>query len=112
MKLLLLRLKSQFKRPLPKGMTEFNQWVADIVALSGLPDNASTRRVAATFILHTPSNVSKLSLKFVVSMLQKAAANQVAAQVVKDYEETKGLHATGSPEAQSPMVQEAGKSGV
>lgn len=84
--MLLLRLKSYFKRPLPKGMKEFEQWVSDIVALSGLPDNASTRRVAATFILHTPSNVARLSLRFVSNMLVKAAANQVAAQVVKDYE--------------------------
>lgn len=99
---LLLKLKSYIPRKLPQGMAEFDQWVADIVALSGLPDNGSTRRVAAMFILHTPTHVSRLKLNFVVSMLQKAAANQVAAQVVKDYEETAKLSA-----ATSEVVQEA-----
>lgn len=71
---------------MPTGMTAFNAWVNDIVALSGLPDNDSTRRVAAELILKVRPSVGYMPLRHVVNNLIKAASNQVAIQVIKDTE--------------------------
>ena len=69
---------------LPTGLTAFNGWVAAVVEHSGLPDNASTRRVAAMFILNQHPTVGWVSVNAVANQLVKAAANQVAVQVIKD----------------------------
>lgn len=65
-------------------MGEFNAWISDIVLLSGLPDNASTRHLAATFILHTNPSTNYLSVWHISRQLCKAAAYQVAREVAKD----------------------------
>lgn len=73
-------------------MTSFNKWVADIVRLSGLPNNESVRKVAADFILRLPPALAYLPIRKVANQLIKAAANQVALEVVRppsDKAETK-----------------------
>jgi hypothetical protein len=70
-------------RKLPTGMTSFNSWVASIVELSGLPSNDTTRKLAATFILRVPTTIAFLSHRTISNQLIKAAANQVAAEVLK-----------------------------
>lgn len=77
-------LKSFLPRRLPIGMTSFNAWVTDIILLTGLPNNESTRKVAAMFIFQVPPSQVYLPLRTVAKQLLKAAANQVAAQVVED----------------------------
>lgn len=84
MRMLLLKLKSYLPRRLPTGKASFDAWIGDIVALSGLPNNASTQRVAAMFILQLPPALAYLSLRKVVNQLVKAASNQVAQAVLKD----------------------------
>lgn len=72
---------------MPKGMTEFETYAAEIIANSGLPDNDSVRFSLATAIMHTPAPSIKDYLSvaaYLSATLQKAAANQVAAQVVQD----------------------------
>lgn len=76
-------IKSYIPRPLPTGMAAFNEWVADVVELSGLPNNDSTRRLAAVFIMQTPPNVARISLRKLADLLIKAAAYQVANEVLK-----------------------------
>lgn len=98
-------LNSFFPRKLPIGMTAFNVWVADVVALSGLPNNESTRRVAAMFILQLPPALAYLSIRKVSNQLIKAAANQVAAEVLRPPDVIQGIKAV--PDAPSEVVQEA-----
>jgi hypothetical protein len=69
---------------LPRGMAEFNTLVGEIVDISGLPYNTSTKNLTAQFILHLPTNVFYVSPRFISKQLVKAAAMQVSAQVVKD----------------------------
>jgi hypothetical protein len=100
LKRLLKRLASYLPRPLPTGMTAFNQWVEEIIWLSGLPNNASTRKAAASFILQLRPNVGWISLHMTVRLLVKAAANQVALEVLR----------SSDPKAEtvaSPLVPEA-----
>ena len=79
-----LKLTSFIPRRLPIGLTSFNRWVEDVVILSGLPNNASTRRVAAMFILSLPPTWGYASLRRISNQLIKAAANQVASEVLKE----------------------------
>lgn len=98
---MLLLIKSFLPRKLPTGLTAFNAWIADIVAISGLPDNTSTRQTAAMFILHLPPALGYLSIRKISNQLIKAAANQVATEVLRISNEPKSV-----PEATSPVVQE------
>lgn len=84
---ILFVLRSFLPRKLPTGMTQFNLWLADIIRLTGLPDNASTRRTAAGFIFMLPPGLGYLSIRKISNALIKAAANQVAQQVSKDTQE-------------------------
>ncbi len=87
MKKLLLRLTSFFPRKLPTGMTSFNAWVSDIIVLSGLPDNDTVRNAAAGFIFQLPPTMARFPVRKIANMLIKAAANQVAQQVLLDAKE-------------------------
>jgi len=82
MKNLLKILRSFFPRKLPIGMSSFNSWVDDIVLVSGLPNNESVRKLAANFILSIHSDVAYMSIRRVSNLLVKAAANQVAIEVL------------------------------
>lgn len=87
MKYLSKWLLSFIPRKLPIGKTSFYTWIDDVVYVSGLPNNTSTRRVASMFILQLPPALAYLSIRKVSNQLIKAAANQVAAEVLKDVEE-------------------------
>lgn len=79
-------LFSFIPRSLPTGMSEFDSWVYDIVRVSGLPDNDSTRRVAAQFLMFVGRTKAHLSIRAIAIELRKAAALQIANQVIKDTE--------------------------
>lgn len=79
-------LSAQLDR-VPVGMAEFEVWAADIIALSGLPDNDSMRWTLATMILAAKSDAAYVSKEDWVALLIKAAANQVASQVMQDLKE-------------------------
>jgi hypothetical protein len=70
-------------------MSSFNSWVDEVVYISGLPNNESTKRVAAGFIFRLPASVYFLSTRHVAKQLVKAAAYQVAQEVLKTANETK-----------------------
>jgi hypothetical protein len=91
-------------------MTEFNQWLADIVELSGLPDNLTTRRASALFIFSIPPTQAAMSKRKIVIQLLKAASNQVAAEVVKDVDEN--IKAAKLSAAPNPLVSNTGATGI
>jgi len=88
LKRMLRLLKSFFPRKLPIGMTSFNKWIDDIIFVSGLPDNKSTRQLAANFILHAPPTVTYMSIRKISGLLARAASYQVAAEIVKKEQPT------------------------
>lgn len=72
---------------LPKGMTEFESYAAEIIKESGLPDNDSTRWALGIAVMHTPApNLKDFTsvADYLTATLQKGAFNQIAAQVVND----------------------------
>lgn len=77
-------IKCYVPRTLPIGMASFNSWLTDIVKCSGLPDNSSTRRVAASFIFQLPTRVKRISIREISNQLVKAASYQVAHQILQD----------------------------
>ena len=76
-------LESFLPRRLPTGMTAFNGLVSDIVKLSGVPENASTRKFVAGVILRTDPNHWFIYIRPLAAQLVKAASNQVADSVLK-----------------------------
>lgn len=89
LKKLLKHLKSFLPRKLPIGMSSFQAWLDDVLYLSGLPDNESTRKVAATLILKLPPGLAYLSIRKISNQLIKAAANQVAVELLRPQSESK-----------------------
>jgi excinuclease UvrABC helicase subunit UvrB len=84
---LLKQIKSYFPRALPVGMVEFNEWVAEVIYISGLPDNQSTRTLAADFIIRgVPLSWGSISVRTISKQLRRAAAMQVANAVRKENE--------------------------
>lgn len=82
-------LRSFYPSQLPQGMTQFNEFVADVAQLSGLPDNDRLRKVISEFIFTLPPDMPSFSKRRLAKMIQKAAANQVAHEVLKLQNENK-----------------------
>lgn len=75
---LLIWLNSFVPEKLPQGMTEFNRWVDEISYLSGLPLNDKLRKVISQLIISLPPQMAYVKKRYIVTTIQKAAANQVA----------------------------------
>lgn len=82
LKLQWLVIKSYVPTRLPQGMKEFDKWVSDVSMLSELPSNDKLKKVIGTLILQMPPSTNYCSKNFIVSLVQKAAANQVSVEVL------------------------------
>ncbi len=76
------KVRARFASRLPQGMTEFNSWVRDVSELSGLPNNLRLRTVIAMFILKLPPEMISFPKWRLAKQIKKAAANQVASEVL------------------------------
>jgi hypothetical protein len=107
---------SYLPRRLPQGLTEFSDFAQEVLSLSGLPDNDSTRFSLAVMVLHLDSTSSHKPKRYFIRSLQKTAANQVVSQVINDLKEKQAAQqkaaqlkaAATAPEA---SVDETVKSG-
>jgi hypothetical protein len=79
----LIWLNSFIPEKLPQGMTEFNRWVDEISHLSGLPLNDKLRKVISQLIISLPPQVAYVKKRYIVTTIQKAAANQVAFEMLR-----------------------------
>lgn len=67
------------KRPLPLGMTEFEQWSDRIISGTMLPAEPESMKFAlATMIMHLKPQEDFVEDAYFIKSLRKAAANQVA----------------------------------
>ena len=73
-------IASYFPSALPTGMTEFASWANRILAMSKVPNNPSTQFTLATMVLHLDAANDRKPKRYFVKALNKAAANQVAAE--------------------------------
>jgi hypothetical protein len=69
---------------LPIGRAEFDQWATEVLSLTRLPDNDSTRFALASTIPHQEISKGKLPRSYFAGLLMKSAANQVAFSVMED----------------------------
>lgn len=72
---------------LPIGMDEFNDWAASVLALTGLPDNDSTRFALAGMIAYQKPDRFYTPKRLFALMMLKAAANQIGGAVMYELKE-------------------------
>lgn len=71
-------------RPLPRGMTEFNELVEDVKALdniANMADDRSIRFVIATLIINLGHETSDVPLDYFATQLKIGAAKEIASKV-------------------------------
>lgn len=98
--------------PLPSGLTEYSSWADDILSLSKVPDNDSTRFTIAVMILHLNSTEDRKPKRFFVKSLNKAAANEIANSIATGLKEKQR---TAAAEEQARKMQssiESNRNGV
>lgn len=72
-------------RPLPVGMTEFNEFATRIISKAGqFADEDSMRFALASILIHADAKYGSLPDSYFVDRLRKSAANQIASQVFQD----------------------------
>jgi len=108
LRLLLTKALSYLPTKLPVGVTEFNKFADDVIALSGqYADRDSMRFAIASMLIHAPHDKGSLSKHYFVVRLRKSAANQVASQV---FQEIKALQDKPKP-AEDTSAKEAVSNG-
>jgi hypothetical protein len=79
MKLLLKRLLSYVPTPVPTGMTKFDDYVADIIALSGpIASPEDIEWVVDAEMMRIGPRQSRIPKNYFVSSIKSAAAKQLA----------------------------------
>jgi len=79
------RILAYLPTDLPVGKTAMHAFYDDILELAGkYADTQSMKWVLSTKIMQLDQNVSRKSKMFFVKILRKAAANQVASDIVLD----------------------------
>lgn len=67
------------KRPLPTGMTEFDEWSDRIISGTLLPAEPDSQKFAlATMLMHLPPTSDHECDGYFIKSLRKAAVNQIA----------------------------------
>jgi hypothetical protein len=109
MRRILRLLLSYLPQPLPAGKTDMNQFIDEIVGLSGaFADRDSMAFAICSMIMHAGESRGYMSKQYFVRRLRKVAANQVAGQIFTDIKEAQQkrieaekLSAKPQPEATS-----------
>lgn len=73
-----------FPTALPRGMTEWEQWVSSVISTYDLPDNDSFRFSLAVMVLHLDSTSDVKPKYYFAKAIRKAMSNQVVSQVIQD----------------------------
>lgn len=119
LKALLALLSSFLPEALPTTDAQLERLCAAISALTGYPNNDSTKFAVATMILHANSNTFKATKRSFVVQLRRAAANQAASNMMHDLknqqkaeelkrlEQQKAANEQRVQEASGQVVQEA-----
>lgn len=102
-----LRLLLSFiPQALPMDDKAFEAWSADIIALTGFPDNDSVRFALATMVLHLDARYAKVSKRNFIVQLHRASANQAAGNVMQSLKEKqKAANERRLQETPGQMVQ-------
>jgi len=103
LKRLLQVLLSYLPRRLPVGRTEFEKWTSEIIGMSAIEDNDSTRFAIAAMVTHQDATQDHVPQRRFVRQLNKTASNQIALSIIKEikekHESNKPQAVPGAPEA-------------
>jgi hypothetical protein len=81
-------LFSYFPTPLPVGMTAYNAWLTEVIALVGpVADEQSMAWVISNEIMRLPPGKDRVPKRYFVKSLRKFAANQIAGAKVLELKE-------------------------
>lgn len=69
-------LRSHISTPLPNSPETLQNWLGDVLALSGYPDNPSFRNALATEIMHLPPRSVKAPKAYFVRSIKAAVIRQ------------------------------------
>ena len=110
MKQLIKKLYSYVPTRLPVGLSEFEQWCDDVLALSGLPIlRDSAHQALANMIIHasplkgTDTPRDRISKNHFVKGLRKGAANQVASYVFYEIQKEQEVKRAALKNAADPI---------
>lgn len=96
------KLLSGRNRPLPVGMTEFNEFATRIFEIGGkYADEDSMKFALASILIHADAKHGRLPDKYFADRLRKSAANQVASQVFQEIK----MRQAAALEAESKPVE-------
>ena len=98
-------IRARIKRKLPNGRTALEKWSTEVIKLSGVPDNNSTRFAVAVMLMHQAEGETKQSLKYFADRLYKASINEVAHAIAQELKQKQKEEA----EAASKKTDEAAK---
>lgn len=88
MKLFLKRIRSYLPVTLPVSVTSLNQFIDDVIELSGpYADRNSMAFAISSMIIHQPAGRGWTTKNTFVQGMRKSAANQVASQIFQDIKE-------------------------
>jgi hypothetical protein len=96
------------KRPLPTGMTEFDEWSDRIISGTLLPATPNSQKFAlATMLMHLGPTVDHECDAYFIKSLRKSAINQIAhakMQELKAQESARLQAEAASKAAENPAV--------
>lgn len=104
MKRVISIILSYLPTALPVGMTDFNKWLDDIISLSKVPDNDSTRFAAAVMIFNLRPDEDRKSKRYFIKALNKGAANECANAVAMGF---KAKQQAAAAEEKAKKMQES-----
>lgn len=81
---LLKLIRALFPSRLPVGVTEFNAWADDIMAMAKSPNNDSVRFALAAMIVNSGDTEAYISKMFFVLQLRKSMSKQIASFIMYD----------------------------
>lgn len=111
LKYLVARFFGLFPTKLPVGIAEFDKWATEVIELAQFPVNDSMKFTVATMVLHAKSTAAYSSKEYFVTSLIKAAANQVAAQMIQDLKLKQMEEAKRAAEAQTLLSETVSSNG-
>jgi hypothetical protein len=87
LKQILKVILSYLPERLPVGRTAFDAWAGEIIELSDIEDNDSTRFAVAAMVTHQDAKEDRIPKRRFIRQLNKTAANQVALDVIRELKE-------------------------
>lgn len=94
-------------KPLPMNMPEFNDWAGRIITKAKVPTKSldSLKFVLASLIAQTPPHEFFRPDEYYINCLRKAAADQLAVQVMEDIKASRNKKTSEATQNQGVVIE-------